>query len=102
MFTVTPIWEQQNSFELAWSPDGTLLAINADIVGNAIYLVNADGSELRRLLSRTVETEITQDTPEGPVAERITILLPTEGLVWSPDGTRLLFHGAVWNEEAER
>jgi Tol biopolymer transport system component len=64
-----------NLARLAWSPDGTLLAINSDVnSGGTFYTVNADGSGLRELF-----------THRGLTSEP----------VWSPNGTRLLFYEQV-------
>jgi Tol biopolymer transport system component/uncharacterized protein YjdB len=65
----------------AWSPDGTRLAFSPVNTGNSdqdtIYVVNADGSNLRPLFSFS---------PVRPVAN------PT----WSPDGTQLAFEAVVF------
>jgi Tol biopolymer transport system component len=64
-----------NLARLAWSPDGTLLAINSDVnSGGTFYTVNADGTGLRKLLTHN-------GLAYGPH--------------WSPDGTRLLFYEQV-------
>ena len=62
--------ENQN-FLPAWSPDGKMLAFTSNRDGNAeIYVVNRDGSNLRRVTSH-------------PMAD----VTPT----WSPTGTQLAF-----------
>jgi Tol biopolymer transport system component len=57
---------------LAWSPDGTQLAINPDVNMGTLVAINADGSGERTIIQRDYLTY-------GPF--------------WSPDGTRLLFYG---------
>jgi Tol biopolymer transport system component len=57
---------------LAWSPDGTQLAINPDVNMGKIIAINADGSGERTIIEHDYLTY-------GPI--------------WSPDGTRLLFYG---------
>jgi Tol biopolymer transport system component len=56
----------------AWSPDGTAIAFQGGVYGN-IYVVNPDGSGLRRL----TPTEHPFTGYSGPA--------------WSPDGTKVLF-----------
>ena len=60
-----------------WSPDGTQVAFVSERNGNAdIYLMDADGSNERRLT-------------DDPGADTFPWLGPTP---WSPDGSRLVFH----------
>jgi len=60
----------------AWSPDGTRLAFSPRNTGNSdqdtIYVVNADGSDLRPLFSFSPVRHVANPT-------------------WSPDGTQLAF-----------
>jgi Tol biopolymer transport system component len=76
-------------FSPAWSPDGSQLAVErvtrrGDTAENGIFVMNADGTGLRRLLDIT--------TP------RFT---STGQIQWSPDGTQIAFvriqgfHGGV-------
>jgi Tol biopolymer transport system component len=61
-----------NIGSLAWSPDGTQIAINPDVNQGRIIAINADGSGERTIIEHDYLTY-------GPI--------------WSPDGTRLLFYG---------
>ncbi|MCG8349976.1 MAG: hypothetical protein MI924_19600 [Chloroflexales bacterium] len=61
-----------NDARLAWSPDGTQLAMNPNVDGGMTYVINQDGSGQRNLFP---------------------INRPLGGPKWSPDGTRLLFYG---------
>jgi Tol biopolymer transport system component len=78
---------------LVWSPDGSLLAFSSSRVLEAgrritqrwpsqIYVVNADGSELRRL---TADDNDASD----PTGQR-----DNDTPVWSPDGAQIAFHCA--------
>ena len=63
----------------AWSPDGSKIAFGRAThswLWRDIYLVNADGTDLRNL------------TPDRVGSER-----PIKGLTWSPDGTKIAFAG---------
>jgi len=65
----------------AWSPDGTRLAFSPVNTGNSdqdtIYVVNADGSNLRPLFSFSPVRRVANPT-------------------WSPDGTQLAFEAVVF------
>jgi dipeptidyl aminopeptidase/acylaminoacyl peptidase len=62
----------------AWSPDGTRIAFehfgDGQVLPSRIYVMNADGSDVRRLTARG---DTTQDGESDPV--------------WSPDGSRIAF-----------
>jgi Tol biopolymer transport system component len=62
--------------EPAWSPDGSMIAFSAPEPGPeqsaAIFVMNADGSDIRQLT----------DSPKGTF---------DEGPSWSPDGSRIVF-----------
>lgn len=68
-----------------WSPDGMKIVFQSDrhdeMMGNRdIYIMNADGSSIRRLLHR-------DESDETPV--------------WSPDGSHILFSSYVTDENNE-
>jgi Tol biopolymer transport system component len=80
--------------ELAWSPDGSMIAVSTPVNGRAdpltgevpgrdLYVIAADGSGERRL---------TQSAERG-VADR--------GPTWSPDGDQLAFESYDRDERAE-
>ncbi|MDA0179489.1 DPP IV N-terminal domain-containing protein [Solirubrobacter phytolaccae] len=63
----------------AWSPDGRQIAFESDLDGDReIYVMNADGSNVRQLTHNG-------NWEEGPA--------------WSPDGTRLAFTRALSNTD---
>jgi Tol biopolymer transport system component len=70
-------------FSPAWSPDGTQLAVErVDLPGGfsdeGIYVMNADGAGLRRILS--LDRDLKDPVQVGGFA-----------IHWSPDGTRIAF-----------
>jgi hypothetical protein len=67
--------------EVAWSPDGSRLAVMSDRSGTyELWTMNADGSDQRQL------------TTGGQAAcDRISCTHPAQGPAWSPDGSRLLY-----------
>jgi dipeptidyl aminopeptidase/acylaminoacyl peptidase len=71
--TVTTLFDTPGIHDSApaWSPDGTLIAFESYRDGDSdLYLMNADGSNVRQITNNT-------NWDEGPA--------------WSPDGTRLAF-----------
>jgi TolB protein len=79
----TPLIKEPNSLSasvISWSPDGkhiALLATNPERFENFIYMVNADGTDLR---------EITESSPQN---ESVF----TSDYHWSPDGRSFFFVG---------
>jgi Tol biopolymer transport system component len=59
-------------FAIVWSPDGAHIAVHA---GEALYLMNADGSDLHQL----AQDAVVQGVYFSP------------GLSWSPDGTTMAY-----------
>jgi Tol biopolymer transport system component len=71
---------------IEWSPDGAHLAI----VGDGLYLANADGSGLRRL-DRSVDTGwLLSSHPD-----------PSDFMAWSPDGTELAYEDFEGRDERQ-
>lgn len=65
-----PAWE----YLASWSPDGQRIAFTSHRGGEAaIYVANADGSNVQRVSGRNVTAAVAR---------------------WSPDGTQLVFNGA--------
>jgi Tol biopolymer transport system component len=63
--------------QIVWSPDGTRIAIMNDGKPGGVYVIDADGSNVRVLLDDRSDTR----------------------LAWSPDGARLAYQdgsGAIW------
>jgi hypothetical protein len=61
---------------LSWSPDGTRIAFGASQsqdFASDLYIINSDGSNLRRLTNAMDDLDFSSDTS------------------WSPDGTRIVF-----------
>jgi Tol biopolymer transport system component len=65
----------QEGAGIAWSPDGTRIAVIADAGTPTLYVMNADGSDRRRLAERVA----LEDSSGAP------------NLEWSPDGTRIAY-----------
>jgi Tol biopolymer transport system component len=73
---------------LRWSPDGTRLAmtvyLSSDGLETSVYVVNADGSGLRRASDRAVPGKVVREANPQ----------------WSPDGTRIAMQ--TWFADAEQ
>ncbi len=73
----------------SWSPDGSKLVVEASINSqrgatlHAIYMLNADGSEIRELASTPNNTE------EKSLSLHILEMPYTQETSWSPDGNRI-------------
>jgi Tol biopolymer transport system component len=69
-----------DDFDPSWSPDGSSVVFTRTVGGNAdVYVIDADGSNLRRLTN-------------DPAADRSP--------AWSPDGSKIAFQsGRDGNEE---
>jgi Tol biopolymer transport system component len=65
----------QEGAGIAWSPDGARIAVVADAGTPTLYVMNADGSDRRRL----AEHVALEDLSGAP------------NLDWSPDGTRIAY-----------
>ncbi|HEX9755751.1 MAG TPA: hypothetical protein VGA42_08580 [Gemmatimonadales bacterium] len=117
-----------SAWGLAWSPDGTQLAFTCEVDGGNIdiCLVNADGTEFRRLTSRAAVESDPAWKPDGSriayttnyygQLHEIVLMNPdgtgdvrlapdTYGLdpAWSPDGLKIAFTGnnGVWVMNAD-
>jgi Tol biopolymer transport system component len=87
---LTKVFDIPGAFDSApaWSPDGSRIAFESDMDGDSeIYVMNADGSDVRQLTNNTIHDE---------------------GLAWSPDGTRIAFtsgldnlNGDIWVMNAD-
>ena len=69
-------FDLSDPYGLSWSPDGTRIAFSASqsqIFASDIFIINSDGSHLRRLTNATDDLDFSDDAS------------------WSPDGTRIVF-----------
>ena len=64
----------------AWSPDGSRLALSW---GGVVYLIDADGSNMRLVLNDYIRKDYNRDRVRGDTGN--------DSLRWSPDGSRLSF-----------
>jgi TolB protein len=62
----------------SWSPDGTLIALQSDVDGGCLYVMNADGSDLRRLTRACIDGF---------------------SINWAPDGSQLVGSGSAHGPE---
>jgi TolB protein len=112
---ITPFAFQQYAFSPTWSPDGKRIAFAAGNYSNnvgALYVINSDGTGLRRLLREPTRIEDPAWSPDGRTIAYVRrgqsddlriILIPVGGgarrviardasaPTWSPDGTRIAF-----------
>jgi dipeptidyl aminopeptidase/acylaminoacyl peptidase len=87
---LTKVFDAPGAFDSApaWSPDGTEIAFESDKDGDGeIYVMKADGTDVRQLTNNTIHDE-------GPA--------------WAPDGTRIAYtsgpdnlNGDVWVMNAD-
>jgi Tol biopolymer transport system component len=97
---------------IAWSPDGTQLAVVPDINRARILVLNADGTGVRTLIDQDGSSQVLEWSPDGTrllyevggrlqvrsfdsaepvtIAEGFTII---DAAVWSPDGRRIAVSG---------
>ena len=72
--------------EVSWSPDGSKILFIADDT----YLINADGSDLRRLSDLPTDYRGVRPAAWSPGGSRIAIYNPDRGIITiSPDGSDL-------------
>jgi len=110
-----PAAELHHLYNPSWSPDGKQIAFEATETDHAaIYLVDADGTNLRKITSGTVDDEQPKWSPDGKRIAFITMrdghlqiytmtpdggdqrpLLTTNRIdyqpAWSPDGKKIAF-----------
>jgi TolB protein len=77
-----PLFERAGDYTPAWSPDGARVAFISDRDGTpALFLMNADGSGVRRL----------SDLPGEHALAAVVNIAENGHSPWSPDGTRIVF-----------
>jgi len=116
--------DHTRSMKPVWSPDGTRIAFKSDRdrngSGNEIYVVNADGTNLKRLTYTTIDEWALDWSPDGqkivysvytPEAQLGAYIMDADGthvtrllatmevadVAWSPDGSRIALAGARGN-----
>ncbi len=67
-----------SGIEPSWSPDGKKINFHSSIQNEEIYIVNADGSELKKIASTSI-----------PGTHFLMLLSPCS---WSPTGEKMLFN----------
>jgi Tol biopolymer transport system component len=120
----------ENAHSPSWSPDGKQLVVvkesaDTDADGNALAIVNADGSEARTLGvdagkdfdvvstpewspdGKTIafvdgDQSIRLVSPDGKAAPMPSVVAEGNGLSWSPDSTKLAFDRYVESKESGR
>ena len=117
VMTVTDNLEFNGIGRLGWSPDGQQIVFEADPSqgSRCIYVINVDGSNLRRLtegeghdsgpawspdgqwIALVRWTDLWLVRPDGTDAHELlaTGKLPAREVVWSPDSQRIVFLRAV-------
>jgi len=107
---MTPLSSATGFDILLWSPDGARLLARRDAIhGGGLYLLEADGSAVRRLASappdavplgwspddRYIAYSISGESPEGGVVDvelaESVALGSLYSLAWSPDGSQLAY-----------
>jgi Tol biopolymer transport system component len=104
--------------QIVWSPDGAHIAVVNDGEPGGVYVMNADGSNVRVLLDQYSETGVawspdgtrlayaddgvawvapvdgSAPSEIGPLSASCGALLCQEDLIWSPDGSQIAFRSA--------
>ena len=84
--TTGPTYAIESIAKVSWSPDGSKILFIADDT----YLINADGSDLRRLSDLPTDYRGVRPAAWSPGGSRIAIYNPDRGIITiSPDGTNL-------------